>query len=185
MFLLPQAACKIAGRNINVAVIQSMVLGCNTHCPGQVRRKCTWLGPNTAKSMVMLVLYWLYVSCMLISSVDPFNAVATDLALPQDQKQSGQSRARVASLCRCTIRASFTLCTLFGEPFWSCGKQQVTEKKRCRRTLNSFQIELIHAYFFSSQYWLMWIYMRFNYWQAFKARIWHEKLHVSYPIMSH
>lgn len=41
VFLLPQAACKIAGRNINVAVIQSMVLGCNTHCPGQVRRKCT------------------------------------------------------------------------------------------------------------------------------------------------
>jgi len=40
MFLLAaQAACKIAGRNINVAVIQSMVLGCNTHCPGQVRAK--------------------------------------------------------------------------------------------------------------------------------------------------
>ncbi|RCV40712.1 hypothetical protein SETIT_9G077100v2 [Setaria italica] len=33
--LLAKAACKIAGRNINVAVIQSMVLGCNTHCPGQ------------------------------------------------------------------------------------------------------------------------------------------------------
>ncbi|GJM96756.1 hypothetical protein PR202_ga13619 [Eleusine coracana subsp. coracana] len=33
--LLTKAGCKIAGRNINVAVIQSMVLGCNTHCPGQ------------------------------------------------------------------------------------------------------------------------------------------------------
>ncbi|CAL4919277.1 unnamed protein product [Urochloa decumbens] len=33
--LLAKAACKIAGRNINVAVIQSIVLGCNTHCPGQ------------------------------------------------------------------------------------------------------------------------------------------------------
>ncbi|TVU44818.1 hypothetical protein EJB05_04278 [Eragrostis curvula] len=33
--LLEKAACKIAGRNINVAVIQSIVLGCNTHCPGQ------------------------------------------------------------------------------------------------------------------------------------------------------
>ncbi|KAF8709900.1 hypothetical protein HU200_029614 [Digitaria exilis] len=33
--LLVKAACKIAGRNINVAVIQSMILGCNTHCPGQ------------------------------------------------------------------------------------------------------------------------------------------------------
>ncbi|XP_039828398.1 uncharacterized protein LOC120689967 isoform X5 [Panicum virgatum] len=33
--LLVKAACKIAGRNINIAVIQSMVLGCNTHCPGQ------------------------------------------------------------------------------------------------------------------------------------------------------
>ncbi|XP_062214449.1 uncharacterized protein LOC133915342 [Phragmites australis] len=33
--LLVKAFCKIAGRNINVAVIQSMVLGCNTHCPGQ------------------------------------------------------------------------------------------------------------------------------------------------------
>ncbi|KAK1643817.1 hypothetical protein QYE76_061622 [Lolium multiflorum] len=33
--LLVKAACKIAGRNINVAVIQSLVLGCNTHCPGQ------------------------------------------------------------------------------------------------------------------------------------------------------
>ncbi|KAJ1293432.1 hypothetical protein BS78_01G067800 [Paspalum vaginatum] len=33
--LLVKAACKIAGRNINVAVIQSIVLGCNTHCPGQ------------------------------------------------------------------------------------------------------------------------------------------------------
>jgi hypothetical protein len=45
----PQAACKIAGRNINVAVIQSMVLGCHTHCPGQVLQ-------NTAES-VALVLY--------------------------------------------------------------------------------------------------------------------------------
>ncbi|CAN6286694.1 unnamed protein product [Urochloa humidicola] len=33
--LLAKASCKIAGRNINVAVIQSIVLGCNTHCPGQ------------------------------------------------------------------------------------------------------------------------------------------------------
>ncbi|CAM0876451.1 unnamed protein product [Alopecurus aequalis] len=33
--LLAKAACKIAGRNINVAVIQSLILGCNTHCPGQ------------------------------------------------------------------------------------------------------------------------------------------------------
>uniref|UniRef100_J3LT75 DUF547 domain-containing protein n=1 Tax=Oryza brachyantha TaxID=4533 RepID=J3LT75_ORYBR len=33
--LLVKASCKIAGRSINVAVIQSMVLGCNTHCPGQ------------------------------------------------------------------------------------------------------------------------------------------------------
>ncbi|KAG8098325.1 hypothetical protein GUJ93_ZPchr0013g37211 [Zizania palustris] len=33
--LLAKAACKIAGRSINVSVIQSMVLGCNTHCPGQ------------------------------------------------------------------------------------------------------------------------------------------------------
>ncbi|WVZ60699.1 hypothetical protein U9M48_010685 [Paspalum notatum var. saurae] len=33
--LLAKAACKIAGRNINVAVIQSIILGCNTHCPGQ------------------------------------------------------------------------------------------------------------------------------------------------------
>ncbi|RLN42108.1 uncharacterized protein C2845_PM01G26970 [Panicum miliaceum] len=33
--LLVKAACKIAGRNINVAIIQSMVLGCNTHCSGQ------------------------------------------------------------------------------------------------------------------------------------------------------
>lgn len=33
--LLVKAACKIAGRNINAAVIQSIVLGCNTHCPGQ------------------------------------------------------------------------------------------------------------------------------------------------------
>ncbi|KQK13004.1 uncharacterized protein LOC100839346 isoform X2 [Brachypodium distachyon] len=33
--LLVKAACKIAGRNINVAVIQNLVLGCNTHCPGQ------------------------------------------------------------------------------------------------------------------------------------------------------
>uniref|UniRef100_A0A453BWQ5 Uncharacterized protein n=1 Tax=Aegilops tauschii subsp. strangulata TaxID=200361 RepID=A0A453BWQ5_AEGTS len=31
-----QATCKIAGRNINVALIQNLVLGCNMHCPGQV-----------------------------------------------------------------------------------------------------------------------------------------------------
>jgi len=61
---------------------------------------------------------------MLISA---FNAVATDAALPQDQKQSEQSGAWVASLCRCTIRASFTLCALFRQPFWSRGKQQVPQ----------------------------------------------------------
>lgn len=33
--ILVKAACKIAGRNINVALIQNLVLGCNTHCPGQ------------------------------------------------------------------------------------------------------------------------------------------------------
>ncbi|KAF0888332.1 hypothetical protein E2562_014165 [Oryza meyeriana var. granulata] len=33
--LLVKASCKIAGRSINITVIQSMVLGCNTHCPGQ------------------------------------------------------------------------------------------------------------------------------------------------------
>uniref|UniRef100_A0A0E0KJH2 DUF547 domain-containing protein n=1 Tax=Oryza punctata TaxID=4537 RepID=A0A0E0KJH2_ORYPU len=33
--LLVKAACKIAGRSINVGVIRNMVLGCNTHCPGQ------------------------------------------------------------------------------------------------------------------------------------------------------
>ncbi|KAL5210790.1 hypothetical protein ABZP36_006413 [Zizania latifolia] len=42
--LLAKAACKIAGRSINVSVIQSMVLGCNTHCPGQWLR--TFLHPR-------------------------------------------------------------------------------------------------------------------------------------------
>ncbi|KAF0888335.1 hypothetical protein E2562_014165 [Oryza meyeriana var. granulata] len=36
--LLVKASCKIAGRSINITVIQSMVLGCNTHCPGQVKQ---------------------------------------------------------------------------------------------------------------------------------------------------
>ncbi|KAF8757493.1 hypothetical protein HU200_010838 [Digitaria exilis] len=40
--LLMHAACKIAGRNINVAVIQSMILGCNTHCPGQWLRNLAY-----------------------------------------------------------------------------------------------------------------------------------------------
>uniref|UniRef100_A0A0E0LGL5 DUF547 domain-containing protein n=1 Tax=Oryza punctata TaxID=4537 RepID=A0A0E0LGL5_ORYPU len=35
--LLVKAECKIAGRTINAAVIQGLVLGCSTHCPGQVR----------------------------------------------------------------------------------------------------------------------------------------------------
>ncbi|KAF0908302.1 hypothetical protein E2562_024716 [Oryza meyeriana var. granulata] len=33
--LLVKAECKIAGRTINAAVIQGLVLGCSTHCPGQ------------------------------------------------------------------------------------------------------------------------------------------------------
>ncbi|XP_037430208.1 uncharacterized protein LOC119295868 isoform X3 [Triticum dicoccoides] len=32
-----QGRLQIAGRNINVALIQNLVLGCNTHCPGQIR----------------------------------------------------------------------------------------------------------------------------------------------------
>ncbi|EMS57886.1 hypothetical protein TRIUR3_21471 [Triticum urartu] len=35
--LLVKAECKIAGRSINAAAIQGLVLGCSTHCPGQVR----------------------------------------------------------------------------------------------------------------------------------------------------
>ncbi|KAL6880420.1 hypothetical protein ACP4OV_011985 [Aristida adscensionis] len=34
--LLVKAECKIAGRTINAAVIQGLVLGCSTHCPGHV-----------------------------------------------------------------------------------------------------------------------------------------------------
>ncbi|PWZ23089.1 hypothetical protein Zm00014a_035103 [Zea mays] len=50
--LLAKAACKIAGRSINAAVIQSVVLGCNTHCPGQWLRR-TLLYPRTrSKSKV-------------------------------------------------------------------------------------------------------------------------------------
>ncbi|XP_044969940.1 uncharacterized protein LOC123430094 isoform X1 [Hordeum vulgare subsp. vulgare] len=33
--LLVKAECKIAGRSINAAAIQGLVLGCSTHCPGQ------------------------------------------------------------------------------------------------------------------------------------------------------
>ncbi|XP_008643860.1 ternary complex factor MIP1 isoform X3 [Zea mays] len=44
--LLAKAACKIAGRSINAAVIQSVVLGCTTHCPGQWLRR-TLLYPRT------------------------------------------------------------------------------------------------------------------------------------------
>uniref|UniRef100_A0A8R7QAZ7 Uncharacterized protein n=1 Tax=Triticum urartu TaxID=4572 RepID=A0A8R7QAZ7_TRIUA len=36
LLILLCAACKIAGRSINVALIQNLVLGCNTHCPRQV-----------------------------------------------------------------------------------------------------------------------------------------------------
>ncbi|XP_044332565.1 uncharacterized protein [Triticum aestivum] len=36
LLILLCATCKIAGRNINVALIQNLVLGCNTHCPGQI-----------------------------------------------------------------------------------------------------------------------------------------------------
>ncbi|GJN10390.1 hypothetical protein PR202_ga28478 [Eleusine coracana subsp. coracana] len=35
--LLVKAECKIAGRTINAAVIQGLVLGCSTHCSGHVR----------------------------------------------------------------------------------------------------------------------------------------------------
>ncbi|CAM0905253.1 unnamed protein product [Alopecurus aequalis] len=33
--LLVKAECRIAGRTINAAAIQGLVLGCSTHCPGQ------------------------------------------------------------------------------------------------------------------------------------------------------
>ncbi|KAM0853046.1 hypothetical protein ACQ4PT_051357 [Festuca glaucescens] len=35
--LLVKAECRIAGRTINAAAIQGLVLGCSTHSPGQVR----------------------------------------------------------------------------------------------------------------------------------------------------
>ncbi|XP_062212532.1 uncharacterized protein LOC133913403 isoform X2 [Phragmites australis] len=54
--LLVKAACKIAGRNINVAVIQSMVLGCNTHCPGQWLR--TLLYPRIKSKVTKVGHEW-------------------------------------------------------------------------------------------------------------------------------
>jgi hypothetical protein len=42
-FFSLQAECKIAGRTINAAVIQGLVLGCSTHCPGHVRMASTSL----------------------------------------------------------------------------------------------------------------------------------------------
>uniref|UniRef100_A0ACD6A9N2 Uncharacterized protein n=1 Tax=Avena sativa TaxID=4498 RepID=A0ACD6A9N2_AVESA len=54
--LLVKAACKIAGRNINVAVIQSLVLGCNTHCPGQWLR--TLLYPRIKSKVTKVGHEW-------------------------------------------------------------------------------------------------------------------------------
>ena len=36
MFVFKTVRLQIAGRNINVALIQNLVLGCNTHCPRHV-----------------------------------------------------------------------------------------------------------------------------------------------------
>uniref|UniRef100_A0ACD5WF61 Uncharacterized protein n=1 Tax=Avena sativa TaxID=4498 RepID=A0ACD5WF61_AVESA len=97
--LLVKAACKIAGRNINVAVIQSLVLGCNTHCPGQWLR--TLLYPRIKSKVTKVGHEW---QAFAVAQSEPLLRFALC---------SGSHSDPAVRQCACANRRHCTLITCY------------------------------------------------------------------------
>lgn len=136
-----QAECKIAGRAINAAAIQGLVLGCTAHCSsGHVSA----LHPPPSHRMHPPHHHWGSKN-VRVRSEEHENALLTRrfwsvhaliaravaagfAALPEDDDEGEpageQSRGRgVASLRRPPAGASFALCALLREPLRSRGEK--------------------------------------------------------------